>query len=318
MNIEICFIIVLSLCCLFSLRRWILLRISIKEITNELRKTRNPGYDRLLRVDLSDKNLNELAKEINDNLSFQKKIKLETERRSKILEQSVSDTCHDLRTPLTVIKGNLQLLENEVSSTEGKKYLQISNNKADALKVMVDEFFELSVIESDSKPVELEKIDVTAFLTDFIIENESIIRKKKINPEISFPDKAVNIRASGELLSRVFSNLISNIMKYAVDGFILKVYPDPITYKNEQPYMLASDGECNMYHIRLGNRVKDPELIDIQHIFERSYRADKARTDGSAGLGLYIAKLLCEKQKADVKATLEDDFIYFDLYFLQD
>ena len=318
MNIEICFIIVLSLCCLFSLRRWILLRISIKEITNELRKTRNPGYDRQLRVDLSDKNLNELAKEINDNLSFQKKIKLETERRSKILEQSVSDTCHDLRTPLTVIKGNLQLLENEVSSTEGKKYLQISNNKADALKVMVDEFFELSVLESDSKPVELEKIDVTAFLTDFIIENESIIRKKKINPEISFPDKAVNIRASGELLSRVFSNLISNIMKYAVDGFILKVYPDPITYKNEQPYMLASDGECNMYHIRLGNRVKDPELIDIQHIFERSYRADKARTDGSAGLGLYIAKLLCEKQKADVKAILEDDFIYFDLYFLQD
>lgn len=318
MNIEICFIIVLSLCCLFLLRRWALLRISIKEITNELRKTRNPGYDRLLRVDLSDKNLNELAKEINDNLSFQKKIKLETERRSKILEQSVSDTCHDLRTPLTVIKGNLQLLENEVSSTEGKKYLQISNNKADALKVMVDEFFELSVLESDSKPVELEKIDVTAFLTDYIIENESIIRKKKINPEISFPDKAVNIRASGELLSRVFSNLISNIMKYAVDGFILKVYPDPITYKNEQPYMLASDGECNMYHIRLGNRVKDPELIDIQHIFERSYRADKARTDGSAGLGLYIAKLLCEKQKADVKATLEDDFIYFDLYFLQD
>ena len=318
MNIEICFIIVLSLCCLFSLRRWILLRISIKEITNELRKTRNPGYDRQLRVDLSDKNLNELAKEINDNLSFQKKIKLETERRSKILEQSVSDTCHDLRTPLTVIKGNLQLLENEVSSTEGKKYLQISNNKADALKVMVDEFFELSVLESDSKPVELEKIDVTAFLTDYIIENESIIRKKKINPEISFPDKAVNIRASGELLSRVFSNLISNIMKYAVDGFILKVYPDPVTYKNEQPYMLASDGECNMYHIRLGNRVKDPELIDIQHIFERSYRADKARTDGSAGLGLYIAKLLCEKQKADVKAILEDDFIYFDLYFLQD
>lgn len=318
MNIEICFIIVLSLCCLFLLRRWVLLRISIKEITNELRKTRNPGYDRLLRVDLSDKNLNELAKEINDNLSFQKKIKLETERRSKILEQSVSDTCHDLRTPLTVIKGNLQLLENEVSSTEGKKYLQISNNKADALKVMVDEFFELSVLESDSKPVELEKIDVTAFLTDYIIENESIIRKKKINPEISFPDKAVNIRASGELLSRVFSNLISNIMKYAVDGFILKVYPDPVTYKNEQPYMLASDGECNMYHIRLGNRVKDPELIDIQHIFERSYRADKARTDGSAGLGLYIAKLLCEKQKADVKATLEDDFIYFDLYFLQD
>lgn len=318
MNIEICFIIVLSLCCLFLLRRWALLRISIKEITNELRKTRNPGYDRQLRVDLSDKNLNELAKEINDNLSFQKKIKLETERRSKILEQSVSDTCHDLRTPLTVIKGNLQLLENEVSSTEGKKYLQISNNKADALKVMVDEFFELSVLESDSKPVELEKIDVTAFLTDFIIENESIIRKKKINPEISFPDKAVNIRASGELLSRVFSNLISNIMKYAVDGFILKVYPDPVTYKNEQPYMLASDGECNMYHIRLGNRVKDPELIDIQHIFERSYRADKARTDGSAGLGLYIAKLLCEKQKADVKAILEDDFIYFDLYFLQD
>ena len=81
---------------------------------------------------------------------------------------------------------------------------------------------------------------------------------------------------------------------------------------------LPLDMECNMYHIRIGNRVKDPEAIDIQHIFDRTYRADKARTDGSAGLGLYIAKLLLEKQKAKIKAIIENDLIYFDLYFLKD
>lgn len=334
MKTEAYYIIALSLLSLFFIRRWILLRINIKNIIKELRKTRNTGYDRQLRVDLSDKNLNKLAKEINDNLSFQKNIKLETEKRSKILEQSVSDTCHDLRTPLTVIKGNLQLLENEVSSTEGKKYLEISKNKADDLKKMIDEFFELSVLESDSKAVELEKIDAVAFLTDFIIENETIIREKNITPEISFPEKAVNIRASSELLGRVFSNLISNTLKYASDSFVLKVYPEAVNFETEELNAknyktedlkekvsmdeLPLDMECNMYHIRIGNRVKDPEAIDIQHIFDRTYRADKARTDGSAGLGLYIAKLLLEKQKAKIKAIIENDLIYFDLYFLKD
>ena len=324
MKTEAYFIIALSLLCLFFIRRWLLLRLSIRDIIKELRKTRSTGYDRQLRIDLSDKNLNKLASEINDNLSFQKNIKLETEKRSEILEQSVSDVCHDLRTPLTVIKGNLQLLENEITSCNGKKYLQISKNKADALKEMIDEFFELSVLESDSKVVELEKIDAVAFLTDFILENETIIREKNITPEISFPEKAVNIRASSELLGRVFNNLISNTLKYASDSFVLKIYPDAVKCKTEDLNAKtlmddpASEVECNMYHIRIGNRVKDPETIDIEHIFDRTYRADKARADGSAGLGLYIAKMLCEKQRASIKAVIEDDYIYFDLYFLQD
>ena len=98
---------------------------------------------------------------------------MESEQSRRQLEQSISDIAHDLRTPLTVVKGNLQMLEKEELTDKGREYLDISRRKADTLKGMVDEFFELSVLESDSKPAELRKLNVISFLSEFIIENDT-------------------------------------------------------------------------------------------------------------------------------------------------
>ena len=115
------------------------------------------------------------------------------------------------------------MLEKEDLSPKGREYLDISARKAVTLKSMVDEFFELSVLESDSKPVELCKLDITAFLSEFIIENETLIREHELTPEISFLEKSVFVQANKEMLTRVFSNLIGNIFKYAKDSFLLSV-----------------------------------------------------------------------------------------------
>ena len=250
-----------------------------------------------------DRDVEKLVAEINSNLEYQKSLKLEEEKSRRQLEQSISDIAHDLRTPLTVVKGNLQMLEKEELSESGREYLKISSRKATTLKSMVDEFFELSVLESDSKPVELCKLDAVSFLSEFVIENETLIRDKNLTPDISFPEKSVFIQANREMLNRVFSNLISNILKYAKDSFELSVFEEESSDKPQQ----------KVCRIRIGNNVEDPASIDIDHIFDRTYRADKARSDGSAGLGLYIAKLLTEKQKGSINATLEDSKLYFDV-----
>jgi signal transduction histidine kinase len=252
-----------------------------------------------------DKDVESLVAEINNNLEYQKSLKLEEEKSRRQLEQSISDIAHDLRTPLTVVKGNLQMLEKENLSEEGREYLEISSRKATTLKSMVDEFFELSVLESDSKPVELCKLDVISFLSEFVIENETLIREKNLTPEISFPEKSIFIQANREMLNRVFSNLISNILKYAKDSFELSVFEEGSSEK----------ADLKVCRIRIGNSVENPESIDIDHIFDRTYRADKARPDGSAGLGLYIVRLLTEKQKGSITATLEDHKLYFDILF---
>lgn len=284
----------------FLLIRLLVVKNNLKNMREELKKTKDDSYNRNLRVTLLDKDLEKLAAEINENIDYQKKLKLQTEQSKKQLEQSISDIAHDLRTPLTVIKGNLQLLENENLSEKGKSYLEISSKKAEVLKGMVDEFFELSVLESDSKPVELTKIDIIPFLSEFIIENETIIRDKGLTPVISFPEQSVWVQGNTALLNRVFSNLIGNIVKYAKGDFELSVS--------------ESDDGCI---IRIGNKVDNKDSIDTEHIFDRTYRADKARSDGSAGLGLYIVKLLMEKQKGSITACFEDDKLIFILSLLK-
>jgi signal transduction histidine kinase len=292
-------IVVLVLISLMLITRLILIRRNLKEISRELNNTKNEDYNRQLKVTLSDKTVEKLAADMNQNLDYQKSLKMETEKSRRQLEQSISDIAHDLRTPLTVIKGNLQMLEREELSDKGRKYLDISRRKADTLKGMVDEFFELSVLESDSKPVELCKLDLIGFLSEFIIENETLIREKNLSPKITFPERTIYVRASKEMLSRVFSNLITNILKYAKDDFELVVEQD--------------DGENAQAVVKVSNHVDDPSAIDIEHIFDRTYRADKARSDGSAGLGLYIAKLLVEKQKGSIQAYINEDLLVFEV-----
>lgn len=290
----ICIIILLIAVILLALRLF-LLKSNIRSISKELEKTLSSDYNRQLRVDLSDNSLNDLVVNINKNLDEQKKLKLKEERSRRQLEQSVADIAHDLRTPLTVVKGNLQLLDSEALSEKGRQYLDVSTKKTVALKNMVDEFFELSVLESDPTPSRLETIDLTAFLTEFLIDHEELIRSHSLEPEIQLQEREINVSANREMLQRVFENLISNILKYAHNSFFIK---------------LAENGT-----ITVGNKLASGVTIDTEHIFDRTYRADKARSSGSAGLGLYIAKLLMEKQNGTITASDSAGILSFRLEF---
>ena len=302
-------IIILALISAGLLIRILLIKKNIREVRAELKKTKKEDYNRQIRVTLIDKDVEKLASEINRNLDYQKNLKLVTEQSRRQLEQSISDIAHDLRTPLTVVKGNLQMLENENLSPKGREYLEISRKKSETLKSMVDEFFEMSVLESDSKPVELCKLDLISFLSEFVIENETLIREKNLTPKLTFPEKTVYVRANKEMLTRVFGNLMSNILKYAKDDFELGIV---------SAEAVAEGGSDRRVTVQMGNHIKDGEIIDIEHIFDRTYRADKARSDGSAGLGLYIARLLIEKQKGEINASIADNRLLFNISLLEE
>lgn len=296
--VLLCVIIgILVIVCLFSFLKLFIIRKNLRQVKQELERTREKDYDAQIRVTLNDKEIEGLAKEINRNLDHQKSLKLKEEAARKQMEQSVADIAHDLRTPLTVVKGNLQMLSAEQLSPEGRQYLEVSSRKAETLKNMVDEFFELSVLESDTQAVALQRIDIVSFLAQFIIDHETLIREKGLTPEITFPEKSVVVNANEELLGRVFSNLLANICKYAKDSFKIQVSEE--------------DGA-----VTISNRISESDAIDTEHIFERTYRADKARREGSAGLGLYIARLLMKKQKGEITAAVEDGEIRFTLLWL--
>lgn len=292
MVIAIIISIVLAIALIVLAVQLLSLKSEMRKLKTELELTRNKSYNRQLTVSLIDKDFSALATEMNKNLDYQKRLKLESERAERNLKQSVSDIAHDLRTPLTVIKGNLQMLEQEEKLSErGMEYLRICSEKSESMKQMADEFFELSVLESDSTEAALSKVNITNLLMQFIADNEAVIRSCRLTPEIIFPEKTVFARADEQLMMRMFSNLLNNIVKYA-----------------ESEFTIALETDGSKCRITFSNPVNS-EHIDVEHLFDRTYRADKSRHGTSAGLGLYIVKLLAEKQSAQVAAIIENNVL---------
>ncbi|MDE6025921.1 MAG: HAMP domain-containing histidine kinase [Lachnospiraceae bacterium] len=291
MNIWIIISIFLFVICVLLFVYLTALKRQIRKIKEELTPTREKEYNKQLSISLFDKDLTALSTEINYNLDYQKQLKHEARLSEIRLRQSVSDIAHDLRTPLTVIKGNLQMLvqDGEYSSKD-KAYLNTCREKADVLKNMVDDFFEMSVLESDSTNVILHEINATKLLMQFVVDHEAVIREHDLVPDIRLPEKAVYIQADEQMLTRMLGNMLGNVLKYARDSFRISMN-------------VKNDSSCD---IIFENAVYDMEEIDVGNLFERTYRGNRARTGQGAGLGLYIVRLLAQKQNADVYAEIND------------
>ena len=290
---------VLLLVCLFLTVHLLRLRHQLRHLTEELDKETDFSYNPQLSVPLFDSRLSALTAALNRLLDHQRHLKRETVRNELLLRQSVSDIAHDLRTPMTVIKGNLQLLAEEPQlSQQGREHLTVCREKTDALKEMADTFFEMSVLESDSTPAELRRTDLTKALMDFFADSEAVIRLHHLEPEISLPEKSVYVKADGQMLLRMLGNLLSNVIKYAENSFTVTLEEHP--------------AECR---ITFANAVPAGQEPDPQRLFERSYRADSARSGGSAGLGLYIVRLLAEKQNIRADASYSDGILRLMLHF---
>ena len=110
MKIMTAGLVILSLLVIYLLVKVITMKSSIRNIRRELAKTKEENYNRQIRTTLNDRDVEKLAVEINETIDYQKNLKLESAGSRRQLEKSISDIAHDLRTPLTVVKGNLQMM----------------------------------------------------------------------------------------------------------------------------------------------------------------------------------------------------------------
>lgn len=279
-------IALLAVLCVWLIIYLLMMKRQLKNIRRELDRTAASDYDRLITVSLFDNDVEELAASVNRSIDHQKKLKRDAEQAEISLRQSVSNIAHDLRTPLSVINGDLQLiLRDEQISPRCREYVQVCLDKTKRLTEMSDEFFELAVLESDRSAAALSRVNMTNLLMQFIAENEGIIRLSGIEPEISLPPKTVFVMADEQLVMRMLGNLLGNVLKYSCGSFSLA---------------LTEDGK-----MIVSNPASDRTLVP-ERLFERTYRGDSARSGSGAGLGLYIVKLLAEKQDGTASAAVEN------------
>lgn len=272
----------------------------LREWSQELLLTQEASYNRQLTMALFDKDLTELGIQINHNLDYQKRMKLEAEKSEKNIRQNVADIAHDLRTPLTVIKGNLQMLKAEESLSEkGAKYLEICTEKAEEMHRMADDFFALSLLESDMEAVELKRVDLTELLLQFLIRQEAVIRNAGMEPQVHFPSKSIFVLVDEQLMMRVLGNLLNNVLRHGKgDSFQIRLE--------------ESKEECIISFV---NELDTTQELDTEALFDRTYRGNRMRSGSGAGLGLYIVKLLVQRQKGRVFAQIEENTLSISMGF---
>lgn len=295
-------VLLLAVICVGLIMHMVRMKSQLRNIKKELEATTDKSYNRQISVEMLDKDLVGMTTQLNKNLDYQKQLKLETEKAEKTIRKSVSDIAHDLRTPLTVMKGNLQMLRmEETLSDKGVQYVDACMLKADEMREMADDFFQLSLLESDLEEVERKRVDITEALLQFLATQEAVIRTKGMKPEVIFPEKSIFVLADEKLLGRMFGNLLNNVLRHAKGNTFQIRLEEDTTAK-----------ECS---VTFSNVVDAPETLQADALFERTYRGEKARTGSGAGLGLYIVKLLAQKQKAHTKACLIENKLEISVVF---
>lgn len=219
---------------------------------------------------------------------------LENEKSTKEL---VSNISHDLKTPITAIKGYSEGIIDGVADTEEKreKYIKTIYNKANSMSILVDELLQYSKIENNKIDYQFSKLNIDDFFNDCIEDLNLDLEVKDI--EISYKNnlnKNVNILADPEQLKKVINNIISNSVKY-IDRNKGLIHIE-ITDENEFIQIGISD-----------NGVGIP-AEELPFIFDRFYRTDKSRnsTKGGSGIGLSIAKKIIEDHDGEIYARSQE------------
>lgn len=290
-------ILILSLLVILLILYVYYLKTQIKSMGKQLENISEGKTEKKIDISLLDKDIEYLASNINRNINFQKQLRIEVFRNDKKLKDSIANISHDLRTPLTSIRGYLQLLEKSELSENQREKINIIKKKSEILQNLVTSFFEITIIENDDTQINLEKINMNNFLSDALLQNIVLFKEAGIEPIFDLPSTTIFIEGDKMILQRIVQNLISNMLKYA------------------SSYAKISLTQKDHVELSFANKIQDSKKIDVNLLFEKFYTADKSRSSGSTGLGLSIVKLLAEKINAKAVAEIEGNILILKIIF---
>ena len=142
----------------------------------------------------------------------------ERTRSERMKVELVTNVSHDLKTPLTSIISYTELLSQEPLEPPASEYVQIMGEKAQRLKAMVQDVFEVSKAASGQLPVKLERLDYARLLRQTLADMAQAIDNSGLTLRTAIPEGEVPITADSDRLYRVFQNLIGNALKYSLPG----------------------------------------------------------------------------------------------------
>ena len=275
------------------LARNLLLRKAADEITEQFAAKLEDETNTVIMLSGGDRHMRRLAAGINTQLRLLNRQRHRFQQGDLELRSAVTSISHDLRTPLTVIRGYLDLLKRGELSEEVARYIYMIENRTEALIRLTEELFRYSVITQTMDDTVYENVILNHALEEALSAYYAALKECGITPEIIIPEGKVIRKLDKNALSRILGNIISNAIKYS-DG--------------DLSVILQGDGG-----MVFSNMAKDLNPVAVGKLFDRFFTVETGRN--ATGLGLSIAKLLTEQMGGEIAAEYSDGRLHITLRF---
>jgi len=229
---------------------------------------------------------NTMADELQNNIERLKQL-------DKVRTDFVANVSHELKTPLTSIRGFVETLEDGAidDKENARRFLAIIKKHAQRLDSIIEDLLRLSELESGGR-MEMAEFDLKDLIDEVVMGfgHSLTVKRQELSVEAAGGDFVT--RGDRDKLEQVFVNLIDNAIKYTKEGGQIKIW-------------LATDGDCLTVTVE-DNGIGIPK-DDVERVFERFYRVDKAhsREVGGTGLGLSIAKHIVLAHNGQIRIESE-------------
>lgn len=266
--------------------------LKLTVIKKELRRIKSEMADKsdesIINVDFVDRDLQGMILEVNRLYGNITEIKRESKRQERAIRDSVSMISHDMRTPLTSVIGYLQMAKRSGDPAEIDENIATALERAQYLKGLINDFFELSLIGSGQTRAVPERLNLSEMICEEILAQSPEIDVRGIEPCFEQADTNIYVQADRKMLTRVVQNLLSNSVKYT---------------RGRLDIAIEKQGARTAFRI-----VTDTaDEIAADRIFDMFYMEDASRHKGGTGLGLYIVKEFVECMGGSIHADQKDE-----------
>ena len=239
-----------------------------------------------------------LSDRLNDLLELRRKEKQYYQEKETLIADTYTNLSHDIRTPLTSLDGYFQLMEACENVEEQRRYLNIIHERIHSLNEMLEELFMFTKLKNESYRLELTSCCINRILKETVFSYYDDWVRREIQPDIQITEEQLYIDGNKQGLSRIIQNVIKNGLDHG-----------------EKKIRIVLKREQNRAVLQISNQVTASEQIDIEHVFDRFYKADAARSKTSTGLGLSIAREFVRRMNGEIGAKIEENEFIVEMRF---
>lgn len=256
----------------------------LREITAKLSEILEQDTDEQVMVFTDDKTLKELCGQINLLLLDRQKMKADFRKQEIASKKMLANISHDIKTPLTVILGYLEIMR--LSNCEDEA-LQKVETKAKQVMDLIDQFFTLAKLESGDKNIEMVQVNINELCRENVLGYYELLVQKDYAVDIIIPEQHIFVQGDRESVSRILGNLLSNAIRYGSDGKYIGLFLRE---------------ELDFVCIYVVDKGKGIEKQFAASVFERLYTMEDSRNRSiqGNGLGLTIARNLARQMGGDI------------------